>query len=391
MPDEDNVHEMWSDRELDNAMAVLYPEVPVNREAQVKARAQLMQAAGADETVAPEQPEDTTRQRHRRVAPLAAVAAAVAVLVVGAVVVVSTASRDEVDPAQQPGSVMPRPPATSDSQHAPMPSMPDQPQNSLNNLATRVTETPLRPGQYRYIGARGWNRQNTQGQSGTTYVYRGEYRTERWIPANQEQEWLIRNQTTGNRQWLTGTEQQARADGAVYDTKLIRPDGETRARCGHFMTPKGQTCSKQTAGNIETANGSVKPPTDPREVYKMLADGSATHADPPLQFFRSAMGLLDGHQPVAVRRATLEALSRHPYLAVADTTTSDKRAAISVSIDFADGQIRVEILLDPANGNVIGRQTTALKDVDGAKAGDVLDEEVQSVGVADAIGVPQNR
>ncbi|ONI84407.1 hypothetical protein ALI144C_14680 [Actinosynnema sp. ALI-1.44] len=388
MPDKENVHEMWSDREIDEAMALLYQDVPINKHAQVKARAQLMRAAGADEIATPDQTAEPTP---RRVAPFAAVAAAVAVVVVGAVVVVSTATRDDIGPAQQPGSVMPRPPATSDSQHAPMPAMPDQPQNSLNNLATRVTDTPLGPGQYRYVATHGWNRQSTEGRSGTKYVYRGEYRTETWIPVNQEQEWLSRNQTTGKRQWITGTEPEARADAAFFESKLIQPDGENRARCGFFVPVNSQICAPGTVGTIRTATGFVKPPTDPLAVYTLLAGESATLADPPLQFFRSARGLLDARYPAAVRRATLEALSRHPYLAVTNTTTSDKRPAISVSIDYANGQLREELLLDPANGTVLGRLTTALKDVDGAKSGERIYDEVQSVGVADAIGAPPTR
>ncbi|CAM3849477.1 hypothetical protein KIPE111705_28000 [Kibdelosporangium persicum] len=364
--------DVWSDEELDNAMAALYVDTAVNQDAQVRARAKLMRAA---ET--------------RRAIPLAAVAASVVVVTAGALLVVATSPSspsDEIATAQS-SAVPTRPPATSGSQHAPMPAMPDQPQNSLNTLATRVSETPLGPGQYRYVSTQTLRRTTDEGKSGRKYTYMAEYRTETWIPADQNQMWMARNQTTQNRQWITGSEQEARADDVRFDLPLVTPDGETQARCGDFMHTEG--CA--LVGAVRTFDGPVKPPHDPRQLYSFLADDSAKHSDPPLQFFRTASRLLDVQFSVAVRRATLQALSHNPYLRVADTTTRDNRTAVSIGIEYGGGRLLEEVLLDPANGQVIGARTVALKDVDGAKAGEQISDRVEHTAVADKLGVQPSR
>jgi hypothetical protein len=263
----------------------------------------------------------------------------------------------------------------------------------LNVLARRVSETPLTPGQYRYVFTQGWRRVDTEGVSRSTYTYVAEYHTERWIPLDQRQEWMARNQTTDNRQWIKGTEQEARADGVRLDAKMFRPDGEVRAPCGFFMADKGENpCALQPVGSIQTGAGPVRVPDDPAKLYEMLADTSATHSDPPRQFFREVYGLLDSRFPATVRRATLEVLSRHPYLTVANTTTRDNdRPAISVGIESGSGQMREELLLDPANGQLIGKRDVSLKDVDGAKAGDKYREEIRYEAVVDKIGTRPTR
>jgi hypothetical protein len=371
VPDSDKVREIWSDRELDDMLAALYPDVSVDRAAQNRARATLMTAAGAGTTSTP-QPAHPRTRRHIM---LAGVAAAVVVVAVGAVLVVNNAaSPNEISPAQSTSvTVPPRPPATTGSQHAPMPTMSDEPRNSLGNLAMRVPEAPPVPGQYRYVTAHGWNRVTTVGHSQTAYVFLAEYRTETWIPADQRQEWMVRNVTTGNRQWLVGTEQAALADEAPLNQRLVMPAGEKRARCGAFMAVRGvDPCVERPVGTVESMSGNILPSAEPRALYELLANDSATHSDPPLQFFRTASNLLDARFPANMRRAVLGALSHHPYVAVGEDTTKDGRAAVAVSIDYGEGSLREQVLLDPANGQLIGKRTTCLKDVDGAKAGDKI-------------------
>lgn len=391
MPDKDNIREVWSDNELDGAMAVLYPEVAVDKDAQRKARAQLMRAAGADEPYveikAPVSIESGPRRR-RRAVPLAVAAATVAVVAAGAMVFTQTSSPDVVAPAQNV-TALPRPPATSGSQHAPMPAMPAQPQNSLNSLAGRVTDE-LAPDQYRYLATHGWRRVDTQGQSGKKYAYLLEYRSDTWIPADRAQTWMVRSRLVGGPQWLIGTEAAARADGAIIDTHEVVPTEELTARCGHFKL-ENEPCDARTMAELRTASGYKPIPADSRELYEWQARESATHADPPLQFFRQLTPLLHPRFSAPVRRAALEALSRHPYLTVVNTTTKDNRPAVSVSINYADEQLKEEILLDPATAQVIGSRTTALKDVDGAKAGEHFSDELTTTALVSTLGAPPNR
>jgi hypothetical protein len=386
VPDNNNVHEVWSDRELDDAMAALYANATVNQEAQAKARAELLLAANAGVT-----PQNRTAMpqptvKTRRVAPLAAAAAVVALVTVGAVLVVSqSSSPNEIGSAQSSSVFAPtRPPATSGGLHAPMPPMPDKPQNNLDVLATRVPETPLTPGQYRYLSIQAWHR---FGTSGTTLA---EYRGEVWIPADQQQEWMSRNQTTGNNEWIEGLWKEAHAyaiqgRGVHVDVRLTLPSGERRATCGNLMPDRLPIpCELRTAVPVQPANDSAM-------LYKWLASRSDGDADAPVRFFREASNLLDASYPATVRRATLEALSRHPYLTVADTTTRDNRPAISVGIEYDDGHMLDELLLDPANGQLIGKRSVYLKDADGAKAGDKLHDEIRHEAVVNRIGAEPTR
>nr|WP_042195289.1 hypothetical protein [Kibdelosporangium sp. MJ126-NF4]CEL21897.1 putative RNA polymerase sigma (70) factor [Kibdelosporangium sp. MJ126-NF4]CTQ92677.1 putative RNA polymerase sigma (70) factor [Kibdelosporangium sp. MJ126-NF4] len=388
----DNVHEMWSEGELDAAMATLYPEVQVSTDAKVKARAALMLAARAGEPSTVEASEQTVViQRRRRRGPLAAVAAAVVVIAVGAVVVVTMAATPtETGPTQQNPN-MPRPPATLGSQHAPMPPMPAQPQNSLPSLAARVTETPLGTGQYRYVSSRIWQTVTVDGTSGRQYVYLAEEHLERWIPADQQQEWLQRSKLTGNRRWLNGTEAEALADGVVIRPTTGPRNGEKRARCGEFMYGNGKPCTQQPVGTVDTSSGPARPPSDPRKLYQFLAGTTAKRSDPPADFFRKAEELLDARFPATMRRTALEALGYHPYLVVKDATTGDNRRVVSVSIEFGGGKLRQELLLDPANGQAISKRTVAATDVAGVKAGDTVFEEVVDEAVVNGIGVQPTR
>ncbi|MCE7009431.1 hypothetical protein LWC34_42445 [Kibdelosporangium philippinense] len=366
MPEDD-------DRALDDALAALYADVQVDPAVQTRVRAELMQAAA-----------ETPPRRSRRPLIIAAVAAAVAVVTVGAVLVV-TSQPTEISPAQ-PDSTMPRPPATSDSQHAPMPPMPDEPQNNLHLLAAKVTATP---GQYRYATNRWFKRIDTQASSGTTYSYIAEAITETWIPADHQQEWLRRTRTTDNRQWISGTEQQARADGIPLDMPIIEPDGEVRAPCGDFVAGMtNEPCAGRPTDVLQLASGPVKAPADPRKLYEMVAEMSATHADPPLQFFRIASGLFnDTMFTVPTRRALMQMMSRHPYVTLEDSITRDNRKAISVGIAYGENlEVREEVLLDPANGELIGRRTRYFKDSPWSKAGDIVEEETQHTAVVGRLG-----
>jgi hypothetical protein len=363
MPDNNNVHSVWSDRELDDAMTALYANVTVDREAQARARAELLLAAGVT-------PEKTTSmpQPTRRAVPLAA-AAAVVVALATVLVVSQSAPLNEIGPAQSNSVFAPT---------RPMPPMPDKPQNSLDSLATRVSETPLMPGQYRYVSTQAWHR------FGTTSSL-AEYRAEVWIPADQQQEWMSRNQTAGNREWIEGLRQEAVAEHLRVDKRLILPLGEKRATCGNLIPDLvWGYCEPQPPGPVQPANDSAK-------LYKWLAERSAGNADPPVRFFREASDLLDASYPTTVRRATLEALSRHPYLTVADTTTQDNRPAISVGIEYAEGHMLEELLLDPANGQLIGKRQVFLKDTTGAKAGDKHHDEIRHEAIVNQIGAQPAR
>ncbi len=183
----EDVRHVWSEDELDRALAALNADQQPDKDALLATRADLMAAAGAPAAAVP--------VRRRRWSRAAGAAAAIVAVAAGLLVFQSS------------------------GENAPTAA-------ALNTAADNVTVTDpaLEPGQYRYIATHSWYM-----NSGTDYAVLVEQLHEQWIPREWRDEWLLRREPTGNLDWVLGT-----AEDAVMDPLQVYPRDEFRGRCGDY-------------------------------------------------------------------------------------------------------------------------------------------------------------
>jgi hypothetical protein len=217
------------------------------------------------------------------------------------------------------------------------------------DLAARVVDQPVGPGQYRYVVRRhrgigvviGGNEASTQGS-----------RVEEWIPADHRQEWLERRTSEVEPRWVPGHEGEGDPDRA-------RGPEEFRAACGMFSYYAADYPDRCTVGgwNNPTPEFLASLPSEPKALYeRMVADGG-TGTSGALNSAGTA--LLTGRVPADVRADVYRALALMPGLVI-----TEKRANIDgvegVALGAQYHEHFSEIIINPADGAFIGtRETTA--------------------------------
>ncbi|MET0237789.1 MAG: CU044_5270 family protein [Kibdelosporangium sp.] len=339
---EQNVHEVWSDDDLDRALAALHSTVDTDRRRLAAARTELERAAGA-----------VPRPRRGR---WAVAVAAVVVLVAGFLAV----------------QIIPfggRPPAASAASLA------------LTSAADKITaaDPPVRPGQYRYIAVHGW-------VTGTleNFTRLQESHGELWIPADPSQEWLDRGGPTGRYTWLVGNDADATAAGIPPVRAQV---SEQRARCGDFYPgPAGRPCAIPGSWQSPKPVWLAELPRDPQRLYDRLAADTSGHGNGESALLDYAADTLrSGLVPADLRTALYRALAKLPGLEITDRSANlDGRTGIAFGM--ADGRVRHEIIIDPQTGGFIGERRTTIRDADGIKAGTVISHTSVSTAVVGEAG-----
>ncbi|RKT51798.1 CU044_5270 family protein [Saccharothrix australiensis] len=379
---DDNVRRIWTDAELDAALAAFNADVRTDERVIARARATLAATAATTTTATTTTATATTatataatattrqetdvttthesRPRRSKRRWLAG-AAAVAVLVAGGLVV-------------QTVSFGRRAPATAEAVA------------TLDRAAARTigaVDHEVGPGQYRYVATRAWWMASTGGDQGE-FARLVENVLETWVPADPRAEWLLRRDVTGNQRWVVGTEEQAKAAGV--DTRGGWPEGEWRAPCGEFFAPSPERrCAEAGSWQHPTAEWQAGLPTDPDALFERLAaDAPDDRGDAELLVY-AADALRSGLIGKDVRATLYQALAKLPGLEVSEQRANlDGRTGTALGID--DGSRRQEIIIDPETGRFIGERQVATDDSGGFKAGTVLTFTSVTTGVADAIG-----
>ncbi len=353
MPDEeDNVLAMWSEDELDRALAALRADEAPDERPLGLAKAELLTAAGMHVDPEPDRP--------RRRWGWWAAAAATVVTVVASVVVVQNVQLHQNVPSAAG----------------------EQLRIAADNIV--AVDQPLGPGQYRYIATHAWW-MATIGK----YSYLAENVLETWVPADEKQEWLWRRDVTGARQWVAGTEAQARADGIDIDTPGW-PEGEWRARCGDwFAADEDREPCSQPAGWATPDDGFMASlPRDPDKLYaRMRKDTAGKGQDADLEMVVNAADILrTGLVPGDLRAAIYRALAKVPAMQITEQVANldgQKGTAYGVS---AKGQ-RHDIIVDPATGQFIGEREVTEQAFDDIPAGTVTSYTSMTTAVVSGMGV----
>jgi hypothetical protein len=344
---DENVHQMWSEEELDQALAALNTEVPPGAMALAAARTELMTAAGA--------PPVSAKRHWGRWAGIGVTVAAgitIAALVVQEPVVRTV--NVPVSPAAQ----------------------------VLNGAADKIgsVDPVVRPGQYLYVETHSWVTGTVQD-----VTFLEESLIQEWVPADRTQEWLLRSTPTGKRKFLLGTEEDLKALGP---TGRRLPNGDARGRCGDFhLQPGEQPCRQHGSWQRPTTEFFTGLPTDPHALYDRLrADTKGHGQDPDVEMVVYVTDALrSGLAPAPVRANLYRALALMPSLQVVDQQANlDGRAGVALGVD--GGGTRDEMIIDPGTGQFIGERSTATQADRGLPAGTVTGFSSVTTRVADTIG-----
>lgn len=256
------------------------------------------------------------------------------------------------------------------------------PVSVVYNAAGELTasDLPQQPGQYLTMGRYEW---------GMPGMVRGDIRGamdmdsegfwEEWVPADRSGVWrLVRDVDTRR----ANTREQDEPQWPTMVSGLSYQEGTFEAPKGEYFPPTQGTWTDPTEQFIAGL------PRDPRELYTRLATDAAETPDPPGVAVQLAGSLLNRPVPADVRRAIYQALSYHPWVRVStDARTRDGRAAVSLTVDNLESTRSVVLLIDPANGLLIGtREIRMVADHPDSPAGTVASETTTHWAVVDGLG-----
>jgi hypothetical protein len=255
----------------------------------------------------------------------------------------------------------------------------------LNLAADRVAavDEPLGPGEYRYIATHAWWMATMD-----EYSYLAENVLETWVPADRTQEWLLRRDVTGARMWVSGTEEEARADGLPIDEPSW-PEGEWRAPCGDFYAAEAgdEPCRGEGGWQRPTPEFLAAIPTDTERLYDRLRrDTAGRGSDENLEMVvYVADALRTGLVPAELRAAMYRVLAKVPGIQITEQVANlDGRRGTAYGISA--GGHRHDIIVDPASGQFIGERQIAEEGRDDLPDGTVTSSTSVTMSVVPAMG-----
>jgi len=249
------------------------------------------------------------------------------------------------------------------------------------DLASRVVERPIAPGQFRYVRSR---YEGIMVELGSTKATYSDFVQEQWIPADRRDEWLFRNKIISVK-WLEGHEGGGKPDAAT----AFKDGEEFRGKCGNYSYyAEGQPdrCTNGTFSN-PTPEFVAALPKDPKELLDKLRDaGQAGDSGALLQ---AGEALNSGQYPAEVRANIFRALALLPGLVVTDKKANlDGKEGVALGMKYYDDF--TEIIIDPENGDYIGRRQTVAEDMPedkgGLEKGTVRSSSAVTTKIVDSLG-----
>ena len=278
--------------------------------------------------------------------------------------------------------------------------------------AIAVSDRPVAPHQYRYVETHAW----WLGTFGP-HQHLTEHRLRQWVPACPERDWVLDRRLTGAQTWLTGSAEEAVADG--FDLSDLAPIGRFRAPYGEFRTDQldreldDLDDLADLAGLLELGDdlrgdsgrrfctSSPRPPRrgswqspNPDFISRLPRDPAALLArlqeDNPSSWFgpfaAAVTTLRTTLVPAELRAAFYRALSTLEDVRVVDDAVNiDRHRCLAIVHDA--GRTRTELMIDPADGQFAGERDTLRTDsLFGLPAGTVISTTAVRTGVVDSPG-----
>ncbi|GGU39060.1 CU044_5270 family protein [Lentzea flava] len=248
------------------------------------------------------------------------------------------------------------------------------------DLASRVVERPIAPGQYRYVRSRyeGITRAWGSDEAWTTDMV-----NEQWIPADRRDEWMLRF-TINSVAWVPGHEGQGTPDSGPF-----KNGDEFRGKCGkysYYAEGQPDRCTNATFHN-PTPEFIAALPKDPKELLARLREEG--HADDAGAFMQALDALRSGQYPAEVRANLFRALALLPGLVVTDNRANlDGKEGVALGKKYYDNF--TEIIIDPDNGDFIGTREVIAEDQSGdqgtMKKGTVISSSAVTSALVGSLG-----
>jgi hypothetical protein len=258
------------------------------------------------------------------------------------------------------------------------------------DLSIAASDRPLRPDQYVYVQTHAW----WLGTHGPHH-YLAEHRVRKWIPADNDREWVLDRELTGAQQWLTGSAEETLADG--YDPRPAVPLGVFRARHGAFDVERA--CVTEGDDDLRCAPPPPRPrgswqtpnreffarlPRDPDTlVHRLREENTGSWFGP---FAAGVTALRTCLVPADLRATLCLALACLPGVrAVEGVENVDGVACLALVHDA--GRTRTELMLSATDGQFAGeRDTIRTGSRTGLAAGTVISSTAVRTAVVDEAG-----
>lgn len=248
------------------------------------------------------------------------------------------------------------------------------------DLAARVVERPVGPGQYRYVRT---HYEGITGEWGSGNAWTTDMANEEWIPADRRDEWKLRFNIHSVK-WVPGHEGEGQPDGGPFK------DGqEFVGKCGMYSYFAEGYPDRCTVGSFHnpTPEFIAALPKDPAALLAKLREEG--HGDDANAFMEALSALRSGQFPAEVRANLFRALAQLPGLVVTDKRANlDGKEGIALGKKYYDEFI--EIIIDPANGDFIGTREVVAEDQTGDKGslkkGTIRQSSSVTSAIVDSLG-----
>ncbi|QXV61229.1 CU044_5270 family protein [Amycolatopsis sp. TNS106] len=339
-----SIRKVWSEAELDEALACLHAEPETRQDELSRAKAALLRAAGdvEDELLPMTTPPVKKRPGSWR---WIAAAAAAALVSGGGIVATNVLTVDDgPDPAAH--------------------STVTQGQNALEGL--HGDDFPIRDDQFRLVTESTWTTHVTK----TGLVYQTHEILERWLPPRSWMRIKTRFTGTGEIRWVKGDYQTAVSHGETL------PGPSSHVTVAEARSPRTTTTSpvppplKTSEDRLPSESGWTDPtpeflaelPVDPTKLSERLRrdglwpDGrSPEQGNSTPEMFEMAFKVLRSSQGFgALRVALCEALARMPGVDVTSVVTPGGRPAVAFTVALPD-RTRT-FVVDKATAAVVGNR-----------------------------------
>lgn len=251
----------------------------------------------------------------------------------------------------------------------------------MPDLSIAASDRPLRPGQYVYVETHAWWL-TTHGP----HQLLAEHRVRQWVPTDAEREWVVEREVTGAQEWISGSAEEALADG--YDLRPATPVGRFRARHGAFDAEPDEQwhCGlpRRPRGSWQnpTREFFARLPRDPETLVQQLREENTGSWFGP--FAAGVTALRTCLVPADLRAALCLALACLPGVGALEGIANVDGVACLALVHDA-GRTRTELLLSPVDGQFAGeRDTVRTGSRTGLAAGTVISSTAVRTAVVDA-------
>ncbi len=256
----------------------------------------------------------------------------------------------------------------------------------MPDLSIAASDRSLRPGQYVYVETHAWWL-STHGP----HQLLAEHRLRQWVPSDAERDWVLEREVTGAQEWISGSAEDARAEG--YDLRPAAQVGRFRARHGAFDALDGGDDGDRHCGLTRRPRGSWQTPTreffarlprDPESLVQRLREENTGSWFGP--FAAGVTALRTCLVPADLRAALCLALACLPGVRAAEGVENIDGVTCLALVHDA-GRTRTELLLSPTDGQFAGeRDTVRTGSRTGLAAGTVISSTAVRTAVVDAEG-----